>query len=163
MDIVLIVIAILCILTGIVGCVIPVLPGAPLSWVGLLLLKFTDKFADHISWTWIIIWAVIVILVSVFDYLIPIWGTKKMGGSKAGAWGATIGMIAGLFFPPWGIISGPFLGALIGEIATGKKQKQSFKAALGSFLGFLASIGINLIICGLIAGHFTIAVLWGFR
>ncbi len=85
-----------------------------------------------------------------------------MGGSKSGIWGATFGMIAGLFFLPWGIIVGPFLGALIGETITGKKQKESFKAAFGSLLGFFASIGIKLLICGLIAGHFVIAAFSGF-
>ncbi|MCL1943213.1 MAG: DUF456 domain-containing protein [Candidatus Azobacteroides sp.] len=163
MDIILIILAVICLITGIIGCALPILPGPPLSWVGLLLLKFTDKYSDRISLTWIIIWAVIVLIITVLDYLIPIWGTKKMGGTKAGVWGATLGMIAGLFFPPWGIIAGPFVGALIGEMMFGKNQKQSFKAAFGSFLGFLTSMGIKLLVCGLIAGHFIIIVLSGFR
>jgi len=158
MDIVLLVIAILLMLTGMIGCVAPVLPGPPLTWIGLLLIKFTDKFGDQFTWTWMIIWACVTILVTVLDYVIPIWGTKKMGGSKVGIWGATAGMFVGLLFLPWGIILGPFIGALVGELITGKDQKSSFKAAFGSFWGFLSSIGLKLLACGLMIGYFVIKV-----
>lgn len=155
MDILLLVIAIILMLAGIVGCVAPVLPGPPLTWAGLLLVKFT-RFGDQLTWTWLLIWAGITIVVTVLDYLIPIWGTKKMGGSKKGVWGATIGMIAGIFFLPWGIIFGPFIGALVGELITGKEGKASLKAAFGSFWGFLSSIGLKLLACGLMVGYFVI-------
>ena len=104
----------LLILGGIVGSIVPFLPGPPLAYAGLLLQQlrsdppFTLKF--------LLIWAGITIVVSVLDYLIPLYGTKKFGGSKYGIWGCTIGLIAGIFFPPWGIVAGPFIGAFVGEM-----------------------------------------------
>lgn len=162
MDIALIIIAIVCLLIGIIGCVVPVLPGPPISWVGLLLLKFTDKCGAEIGWTAIIVWGIIVVAVTILDYYIPGRMVKKAGGSKAAIWGTTLGIIAGLFFLPWGIISGPFIGALIGELAGGKGHSQSFKAAFASFFGFVLSVGLKMLVCGLIATHFTIIVLWKF-
>ena len=79
------------------------------------------------------------------DYIVPVWGTKKFGGSKAGMWGAAIGLVLGLiFFPPLGIIIGPFAGAVIGEAITGKDAASSFKAGLGSLLGLMIGIGLKL-------------------
>jgi uncharacterized protein YqgC (DUF456 family) len=131
------------IIVGILGCLLPVLPGPPLSFAGLLLLHFT-RFADF-STTFLITWGCVTILVTVLDYVVPIWGTKKFGGSKYGMWGAGIGLVVGIFFlPPIGIIVGPFAGAVIGEAIKGKNATSSFRAGLGSFLGFLAGVGIKL-------------------
>jgi uncharacterized protein YqgC (DUF456 family) len=130
-------------IAGILGCLLPVLPGPPLSFAGLLLLHFT-MFADF-STTFLITWGCVTILVTVLDYVVPIWGTKKFGGSKYGMWGAGIGLVVGIFFlPPIGIIVGPFAGAVIGEAIKGKNATSSFRAGLGSFLGFLAGVGIKL-------------------
>jgi uncharacterized protein YqgC (DUF456 family) len=130
-------------IAGILGCLLPVLPGPPLSFAGLLLLHFT-RFADF-STTFLITWGCVTILVTVLDYVVPIWGTKKFGGSKYGMWGAGIGLVVGIFFlPPIGIIVGPFAGAVIGEAIKGKNATSSFRAGLGSFLGFLAGVGIKL-------------------
>lgn len=158
MDIALIIAGAICVLTGIVGCIAPVLPGPPLTWAGLLLLKLTSIYGDKMSWTWIIIWAVVSIVTLVLDYLIPIWGTKKMGGSKEGVWGATIGMFIGLLFLPWGIVVAPFFGALIGESIIGNNRSKSLKAAFGSFMGFVLSIGLKLLASGLMAGYFVITL-----
>jgi uncharacterized protein YqgC (DUF456 family) len=128
---------------GILGCLLPVLPGPPLSFIGLLILHFT-RFADF-SATFLITWGCVTIIVTVLDYIVPIWGTKKFGGSKSGMWGAGIGLVVGLFFlPPIGIIVGPFAGAVIGEALTGKNTSNAFRAGLGSFLGFLAGVGMKL-------------------
>jgi uncharacterized protein YqgC (DUF456 family) len=130
-------------IAGILGCLLPVLPGPPLSFAGLLLLHFT-RFADF-STTFLITWGCVTILVTVLDYVVPIWGTKKFGGSKYGMWGAGIGLVVGIFFlPPIGIIVGPFAGAVIGEAIKGENATSSFRAGLGSFLGFLAGVGIKL-------------------
>lgn len=128
---------------GILGCLLPVLPGPPLSFIGLLILHFS-RFADFSS-TFLITWGCVTILVTVLDYIVPIWGTKKFGGSKSGMWGAGIGLVAGIFLlPPIGIIVGPFAGAVIGEALTGKNSSKALRAGLGSFLGFLAGVGIKL-------------------
>jgi len=135
----------LLILGGIIGSIVPFLPGPPLAYVGLLLQQlrsdppFTVKF--------LLIWAGITILVSVLDYFIPLYGTKKFGGSKYGMWGCTIGLFAGIFFPPWGIIAGPFLGAFVGEMIASNQSDQALRAALGSFIGFLFGTLLKLIAC----------------
>jgi uncharacterized protein YqgC (DUF456 family) len=130
-------------IVGILGCLLPVLPGPPLSYAGLLVLHFS-RFADFSS-TFLITWGCVTVLVTILDYVVPIWGTKKFGGSKSGMWGAGIGLVAGIFFlPPIGIIIGPFAGAVIGEALSGKNTSSSLRAGLGSFLGFLAGVGIKL-------------------
>lgn len=100
------------------------------------------------------------IVISVLDYLIPIWGTKKFGGSKAGVMGSTIGLIVGIFFGPLGIILGPFAGALLGELLVNKTEfKGAMKSATGSFIGFLLSTGLKLIYGGFTAFYFLKAFL----
>ena len=107
METLLITLAFVLIVMGIIGSVLPVLPGIPLSYVGVLVLHFTEKV--QFTLFFLIFWAVLVLVVQVLDYYVPIWGTKKFGGSKRGIWGCAIGMIVGLFFGPWGIVIGPFV------------------------------------------------------
>lgn len=142
MEYLLLSLAILLILVGIVGCLLPVLPGPPLSYAGILILHFTS-FADF-SKNLLIILAVAAGIVTILDYFVPIWGTKKFGGSKYGTRGATIGLIIGLFFGPPGIILGPFLGAFIGEMIFKDDFKYALKAGFGSLLGFLTGVGLKL-------------------
>jgi hypothetical protein len=142
-DYILVILGGILMIVGILGCILPVLPGPPISYVGLLLLHFT-KFAQF-TYTFLLIWACVTIFVTVLDYVVPIWGTKKFGGSKSGMWGAGIGLVIGIFFlPPIGIIVGPFAGAVIGEALTGKNAAHSFRAGFGSFLGLLAGVGMKL-------------------
>jgi uncharacterized protein YqgC (DUF456 family) len=152
MDISLALLGTLLVLVGFIGSILPVIPGPPISWAGLLLLKWTaytdDQPAAYENTLWILL--IFVILVTILDYVVPILGTKKFGGSKRGVWGATLGVVAGLFFGPLGIIIGPFLGAFIGEITTGKKEKDALRAAWGSFVGFLLGVGMKLMVCGTI-------------
>ena len=156
MDITLAVLGTALVLIGFIGSILPIIPGPPISWVGLLLLKWTDFISDHgVAYEnalWILLF--FVILVTVLDYVVPIMGTKKFGGSKRGVWGATIGVLVGLFFGPLGIIIGPFLGAYIGEITTGKKEREALRAAWGSFVGFLLGVGMKLMVCGAILFFF---------
>ena len=148
MDYLLLVLAISLILIGIVGCLVPVLPGPPLSYGGILILHFT-RYAEF-SRNLLIILGVVAAIVTVLDYFVPIWGTKKFGGSKYGVRGATIGLIIGLFFGPPGIILGPFIGAFIGEMIFKDDFKYAMKAGFGSLLGFLTGVGLKL------AASFTI-------
>jgi uncharacterized protein YqgC (DUF456 family) len=154
MDYILIVLGIILLVSGILGCVLPVLPGPPLSYAGLLLLHFTSKY--QFSTKFLIIWAIVTAAVYAIDYVIPVIGTKKFGGSKWGVWGSVIGLVAGLFlFPPFGIIIGPFAGAVIGELSSGKDSGSAFKAGFGSFVGFMLGTLIKLIASGLMAWHFA--------
>jgi len=143
---------ILLIVVGLFGSALPVLPGPPLAWSGYLLLKWTPYITDrqigYETSLWILLF--FVVLVTVLDYVVPVWGTKKWGGSKAGMWGATIGLVIGLFLGPIGIIFGPFFGAFLGELISGKKQKEALRAGWGSFLGFLLGVGMKLMVCGVI-------------
>ena len=152
MDLTLAIFGSILVLIGFFGSILPIIPGPPISWAGLLLLKWTTYISDHNpayqNTLWILLF--FVILVTILDYVVPIMGTKKYGGSKRGVWGATIGVVVGLFFGPLGIILGPFLGAYLGEISTGKKDSDALRAAWGSFVGFLLGVGLKLMTCGAI-------------
>lgn len=152
MDITLVVLAALCLLIGIVGCIVPALPGPPLSYVGLLLIQWSGL--AHFSTSALVVWAIIVIVVTIIDFLLTPWMTRRFGGSKAGSWGAVIGIVVGLFFPPFGPMIGPFLGALIAELAISRqKTGNATIAALGSFLSFLVGTGIKLMVCSAMIAH----------
>lgn len=158
MDTFLIVTAIILLVGGIAGCIIPFLPGPPLAYGSLILMQlssykpFTEKF--------LVIWALVTILVVVADYYIPIWGTKKFGGTKGGVWGATIGLVLGIFlFPPIGLIVGPFIGAFIGEIMNNQDSNKAFRSAIGSFIGFVAGTLMKLGI-SIVMGYYFFAVFW---
>ena len=146
-DILLLTGASLFLLVGLIGCVVPIIPGAPLAWLGLLLAYFSPK--SQLSLPIIIICLIASIAVSVLDNLTPIILTKKAGGSKAGTWGATIGLITGIFIGPVGIILGPFMGAFIGEMLHDRQNTgRALTAALGAFAGFLLGTGMKLISVG---------------
>ena len=145
MEILLLIIGFLLVIVGILGSFLPALPGPPLSWIGLLCLYFIPG----IEWNyWLLGITLIITLVAVIlDYVIPAQGTKRFGGSKYGIWGTNLGLIVGLFFPPFGFIIGPFVGAFIGEmIYESQDSKRALKAATGSFLGFLASTFFKFIV-----------------
>lgn len=137
---------------GFAGAFLPVLPGPPLAWLGILLAFFSSY--NQISLTCLIITAVIAVIATASDALLPSLMTKKFGGSKAATTGCTIGLIIGLICGgPFGIIIGPFVGALIGELGhTNGEAKKSFKSAMGAFLGFISGCGIKALtaVCFLI-------------
>ena len=146
MTILLIILGVICIFVGLLGCVIPALPGPPLSYIGLLLLHITDKYDFPPSLLWILLAAVIV--VTILDYVIPMWGSKYLGASKWGTRGSFIGTILGLFFLPWGLIVGPFLGAFIGEKLGKRDTGQAVVSGIGSVLGFLFGTALKCVLCG---------------
>ena len=138
------IVAALLLIIGFFGTFVPVLPGAPLAWLGLFAAYFSSYC--YISIPSLIISGVTALLVSVFDNILPVIMTKKFGGSKAATLGSTLGLVAGFFIGPAGIILGPFIGALIGElIHNGGKSEGVFKAALGAFVGFLTGTGLKMI------------------
>ena len=141
---------ILCLVAGVLliagffGTFVPVLPGAPLAWAGLLAAHFSVY--NSISILCLIITGVIAVIVSVLDNIFPVTMTKKFGGSKYATTGATIGLIIGFFTGPWGIILGPFLGALVGELINKEGRNEGvLKAAFGAFMGFLLGTGLKMI------------------
>ena len=141
MDILLIIIGVICLIVAMLGCVLPLLPTDRLQFTPVQL----------------VVWAVLVIFVQVLDYVIPMLGTKYAGGTKWGNWGCVIGTVAGLFFPPWGIVLGPFLGAVIGELVGNKKLKDALRSGFGSLVGFLFGTVIKLMLCGYFVWQFIAA------
>lgn len=146
-DVFLAILGAICLLIGTVGCVVPVLPGVILAWAGLLSAYFSHYC--NIPTILLVATGITTAIISVLDNMIPIYLTKKTGGSKAGMWGSTIGLIVGIFVGPWGIVLGPFAGALVGElIHDNRDMKRAIKSASGAFLGFLLGTGLKLVLCG---------------
>jgi uncharacterized protein len=141
-DYLLLISGILLMILGIIGCLVPVLPGPPFSFVGILLLHLS-RFGQFSSTTLIVL-GTIAVVVTILDYIVPIWGTRKFGGTKYGTRGATIGLIIGLFFGPAGIILGPLIGAFVGEMIFKDDVRYAVRAGFGSLLGFLMGIGLKL-------------------
>jgi uncharacterized protein YqgC (DUF456 family) len=136
---------------GILGCLLPLLPGPPLAFAALLIqqLRTDPPFTAKFLW----IWGIITVVVTALDYIIPVYGTRKYGGSSYGVWGCTIGLIAGIWMGPLGIIVGPFVGAFIGELLARNNSENALKAAWGSFVGFLFGTLLKLIACLVMAWY----------
>ena len=155
METLVIVLAVLAGIIGIAGSILPGLPGTPFSWVGLLILYIWGNGADAagnpMALQTLIIWGVVVLLVSVFDYIVPMYLTRVTGGSKYAERGAIVGLIAGIILTPIGMILGSFLGAFLFEYYyTRQGAGQALKAAIGSFLGFITGTGLKTIVSVLI-------------
>ncbi len=163
MDIALLILGLLCMVLGIIGSFLPVLPGPPISWLGLLFLFLTKAIPN--DWVFLGITLVIAIAVFILDYIIPAMGTKKFGGSKAGMVGTTLGLIVALIFPilgVFGIVVWPFVGALVGELINKADQKTALKAAFGSFLGFLTGTFLKFLVAIVFLGLF-ITKAWDYK
>ena len=155
MDWVLIIVGSILMIIGMIGCIVPVIPGPPISFLGLLSLHFTTEY--QFTTSFLIVMMLLAAAVTVLDYYVPIYGTKKFGGSNKGVWGSMIGLVLGLiFFPPFGIIIGPFLGAFIGELIEGKNSQEAMKSSLGSFIGLFFGTILKLISSSLMIYYFII-------
>jgi len=159
-ELLLVILAFIFLICGILGSVLPVLPGPPLSYIGILLIIWSGY--GSFSAVFLILWAVIVIVVTVMDYILPSILAKKFGGSRYASIGSILGMIIGLFvFPPWGMIVGPFVGAFIGEIIhNSDNNRKAFKVAFGAFLAFIVGSGAKLIAASLLL-FFGIKAIFG--
>lgn len=158
MDVVLLVLGFLLVIAGIIGSFLPVIPGPPTGWVGLLLLHMTDVVVT--DWFFLAATFVVAMLVFMIDYLIPGWTSKKFGGSNYGIYGSTIGLIVGLIFTPVGMFLGLFLGAFIGELIHDRADLiKAAKASLGAIIGFFFSTGIKLVV-GLVFLVFFTKCFW---
>lgn len=154
MDII-VVFAIIAAVIGLIGSIVPGIPGPPVSWVGLLLAYFSGGLngsGNPMSLTFLLVWLAIVIVVTVLDYVLPAWFTRVTGGHKAAAVGAIVGLFAGLFIPPVGMIAGSIIGAFLAELFVEDRGVwDSFKASMGAFLGFIFTTGMKFIVSGVIA------------
>lgn len=145
MDYIFLIIALVLLVVGIAGSFLPGLPGPPFSWGGLAFVYACNVVP--LNYYILSITFVIMIAITILDFVIPSQGTKRFGGTKYGVWGTNIGLIIGLILPiPMGVILGPFLGALVGELVYDKNDmNRALKAAFGAFLGFLISTAGKII------------------
>jgi len=164
MDYILFIAAIVVIIIGLIGDIIPGIPGTPVSYLALLLLHWTDRISY--SPEFLVIMGLICAVITVLDYVVPVWGTKKFGGTKAGTRGSTIGMIVGILVLPMlgivlgpfgilGILGGPFVGAYIGEKMGGTPDDKAWRSAFGSFIGFLTGT-LMKVVYTLVVGFYVI-------
>lgn len=163
MDIVLLVLGFILMLTGIIGSFLPVLPGTPVSWFGLLLLYLTEAIPN--DWWFLGITLTVALIVFAMDYLIPALGTRKFGGTRAGMIGTTLGLVVAIVFPILGILGiiiWPFVGAFVGELLNKADQKSALKAAFGSFIGFLTGTFLKFVVTIIFMGLF-IAKAWEYK
>lgn len=161
MEYIVVVLGILLLSVAVAGCILPGLPGPPLALGALFLLlgnpKANETMAES-NYIWFIIFGVIVVIVTILDYYLPIWGTKKFGGTQAGVRGSTIGLVIGViasFFTfATSIIIGPFIGAIAGEMMAGESKDTAIKSGIGSFIGFAAGTIMKVIVILSITGYF---------
>ncbi|TCO10988.1 DUF456 domain-containing protein [Natronoflexus pectinivorans] len=151
-DVLLVAVALFLLLVGLVGCVLPVLPGPPISFLALIFLHLSRWGEFNVQFLWLA--AFMATAVTVLDYLVPMWGTKRFGGTGKGIWGASVGLVVGFFFAPWGIVVGPFLGAFVGEMISHNDSNRAFRAAFGSFIGIIAGVVLKLVVSGYFSWHF---------
>ncbi|MFC2070212.1 DUF456 domain-containing protein [Chloroflexota bacterium] len=145
-------------IVGLIGVVVPVLPGVPLAWLGLFIYALVNGF-EKISITATVIFFIVMLLTLAIDFLAPMLGAKKYRASKWGIVGVFLGFIAGIFlFGIWGIVLGPFLGALVGELIAKRQPAQAFRAAIGALIGFLAGNLIKVIVILIMMGFFIVSL-----
>jgi len=150
MTIALIILGLIIAIIGFIGCILPVIPGPPLSYAALIILSLAKKW-EPFGITFLIIMGALMLAVSLVDYVFPVIGAKRYGASKAGVWFSIIGMLVGLFFvPPWGMFLGAFAGAVIGELIFGKEKKGALRAGWGVFVGNMVSIGFKMAFSGVV-------------
>lgn len=152
MDVFWLVLGIVLMLVGLAGCILPFLPGPPLCFVALLVQQFQST--PPYTTRFLLIWGGITLVVTLLDYIIPVYGTRRFGGTRYGMWGCVLGLLAGLWLGPLGIIVGPFVGAFVGELLGNAKSEHALRAAFGSFAGFLMGTLLKLIVCFVMGWYF---------
>ena len=163
MGIFLVVLAFILLFIGILGAVVPVIPGPPLSYLGLLLLQWSGYAGFTSVFLWV--WAGIALVITIMDNFLPSLLTKLFGGSKAAVIGSFVGLLAGIFlFPPIGMIAGPFFGALIGELIFSQSGgRKALKAAFGAFLAFIVGSGAKMIASAVMLYYAVTAIINSFH
>ena len=141
---VILIIAFVLLILGLLGSIIPGLTGPPLSFIGILLIHFFT--GTQFSTSFLLSWAVIVILVFLLDYFMQVWGVKKFGGGRKAILGTFLGLFMGLLFPPVGLLIGPFIGAFIGALLEVQDDTRALKVAIGSFIGFVTGTILKLVV-----------------
>jgi uncharacterized protein YqgC (DUF456 family) len=146
-------------IAGFFGCLVPIVPGPPLSYAGLIILSLAKRW-EPFSSTFLLVMAGLTFLAVALDYAVPAFGARRYGASKLGIFGAASGMILGLLvFPPFGMILGAMAGAVVGEFLAGKKSRDALRAGWGVFIGTMVSIGLKLSLCAVMVFFYVKAIL----
>lgn len=153
---ILMLLAVALVVVGVIGTVLPALPGAPIVFLGLLLAAWVDHF-QKVGWFTLTVLAVLTVLTFVVDFMAASLGAKRVGASWAALAGAALGMIVGLFFSIPGLIFGPFVGAVLGEYLTRKDWAQARRVGVGTWLGMLLGIAGKLALIFTMVGIFVLA------
>lgn len=152
MDVLWLVLGLILMLVGLAGCILPFLPGPPVCYAALLIQQLQSS--PPYTTRFLLAWAVITVVITFLDYVIPLYGTKKFGGTRYGVWGCVIGLVAGIWLGPMGLIIGPFIGALAGELIGSANSERALQAALGSFAGFVFGTLLKLVACLVMGWYF---------
>lgn len=136
-------IAICVMLVGVLGTIVPLLPGLPLIWLTMLIYAIVEGF-KRVDAAFLGLTLGVLIAAEAADYLGRAWGARRFGASKAGALGAVLGSLVGLFFLPLGLVVGPFLGVVIAELLSGRTTSESVRAGWGGLVGTLGSMAVKL-------------------
>ena len=155
-DVALIGVGAVCLLVGFVGCVVPVLPGVACAYAALWTLYPTPYALTNER---LLVRGIVAVVAIVLDYVVPALGAKKFNCSKWGVFGCMVGTIVGIFFAPFGIILGPFLGAVAGELVAGKQASAALRGGFGALLGFVAGVLLKFVACALFTWWFVQACL----
>ena len=148
------------ILAGIAGTVIPVLPGVPLVFAGMLLAAWADHF-QHIGAFTLTILGVLCVFALLIDFASGVLGAKRVGASTRALWGASLGTLIGLFFGLPGLLLGPFLGAALGELSAGRELAHATRVGVGTWLGLLFGTLAKIALCFTMLGVFALRLLIG--
>jgi uncharacterized protein YqgC (DUF456 family) len=152
-------IALAVMLVGLAGVVMPALPGIPLIWLAMLGYGLYEGFRE-MSPGFLIVTFLVAVISMVAEHYTKAWGARRYGAGRAGMWGALVGSILGLFFMPIGLLAGPFLGALIGELMAGRSAEEALRAGWGGLMGVLGSVVVNFILALMLVLAFILRVIF---
>jgi len=152
------VVAVAVMVLGVLGTLIPALPGLPLIFLAMLGYGVVEGFREMTA-AFLIVSLLVVVLTQVAEHYARAWGARRFGAGKAGAWGAVVGSIVGLFFMPLGLVLGPFLGATLFELIAGRSGGEAVRAGVGGLVGVLGSVAVNLVVALGLTVAFVVKVL----
>ncbi|MGI6491888.1 MAG: DUF456 family protein [Peptococcaceae bacterium] len=159
MSVIGMILAVILFIVGVLGTILPALPGATMIWLGMLVYGFFVDF-QNLPWTFYVGQGLAVALIFLIDYLAGIWGVKRYGGSREAVWGSVLGGLLGvLVLGPFGLIFGPFIGAVIGELYRKSSLNKALEVGIGTIIGFLGGSFIKLAIEAVMIIWFFMAVL----